>query len=166
MALEKIVTTPAGIPVKRVYTPRDLEERGFNYGRDLGEPGQYPYTRGIDPEMYRKDLWVMGQYAGFGSAEEANERYKFIIRQGGTGFSIALDLPTQIGLDSDHSLAQGEVGKIGVAIDSLRDMEIIFDGIPLDRVRHIRTSACSIGPIALGLFLTVLEKRGISLDRC
>jgi methylmalonyl-CoA mutase N-terminal domain/subunit len=99
MAVEKNVTTTSGIPVKRVYTPRDLEEIRFHYDRDLGEPGQYPYTRGIDPEMYRKDLWVMGQYAGFGSAEEANERYKFILKQGGTGFSIALDLPTQIGLE-------------------------------------------------------------------
>jgi len=166
MAVEKTVTTTSGIPVKRVYTPRDLEEIRFHYDRDLGEPGQYPYTRGIDPEMYRKDLWVMGQYAGFGSAEEANERYKFILKQGGTGFSIALDLPTQIGLDSDNPLARGEVGKIGVAIDSLRDMEIIFDGIPLDRVRHIRTSACSIGPLALALFLAVMEKQGVSPHRC
>ena len=166
MEPEKKITTPSGIPVKRVYTPEDLKEIGFDYGKDLGEPGEFPYTRGIDPEMYRKDYWVMGQYAGFGSAEEANERYKFILQQGGTGFSIALDLPTQIGLDSDHPLARGEVGKIGVAIDSLRDMEIIFDGIPLDRVRHMRTSACSIGPIALALFLAVLEKQGISPDRC
>ncbi len=166
MAVEKTVTTTSGIPVKRVYTPKDLEEIGFHYDQDLGEPGQYPYTRGIDPEMYRKDLWVMGQYAGFGSAEEANERYKFILAQGGTGFSIALDLPTQIGLDSDHPLARGEVGKTGVAIDSLRDMEIIFDGIPLDRVRHIRTSACSIGPLALALFLAVMEKQGVSPHRC
>ena len=162
MAVEKTVTTTSGIPVKRVYTPEDLEEIGFHYDQDLGEPGQYPYTRGIDPEMYRKDLWVMGQYSGFGSAEEANERYKFILAQGGTGFSIALDLPTQIGLDSDHPLAQGEVGKVGVAIDSLRDMEIIFEGISLDRVRHIRTSACSIGPLALALFLAVMEQQGVS----
>jgi len=166
MEPEKTIATLSGIPVKRVYTPADLEEIGFNYEKDLGEPGQYPYARGIDPEMYRRDLWVMGQYAGFGSAEEANERYKFILAQGGTGFSIALDLPTQIGLDSDHPLSQGEVGKIGVAIDSLRDMEIIFDGIPLDRVRHIRTSACSIGPIALAMFLAVMEKQGVSPQHC
>ncbi|MBU1208660.1 MAG: methylmalonyl-CoA mutase [Proteobacteria bacterium] len=166
MAAGKTVTTTSEILVKRVYTPKDLEEIGFQYDRDLGEPGQYPYTRGIDPEMYRQDLWVMGQYAGFGSAEEANERYKFILAQGGTGFSIALDLPTQIGLDSDHPLARGEVGKIGVAIDSLRDMEIIFDGIPLDRVRHIRTSACSIGPLALAWFLAVMEQQGVSPQRC
>ncbi len=166
MAPEKSFTTVSGIPVKRVYTPADLQETGFQYDQDLGDPGQYPYTRGIDPEMYRQDLWVMGQYAGFGSAEEANERYKFILAQGGTGFSIALDLPTQIGLDSDHPLAQGEVGKIGVAIDTLRDMEILFDGIPLDRVRHIRTSACSIGPLALALFLAVMEQQGVSPHRC
>ncbi len=163
---EKKITTISGIPVERVYTPRNLEEIGFDYGKDLGEPGEYPYTRGIDPSMYRKDYWVMGQYAGFGSAEEANQRYKFILKQGGTGFSIAMDLPTQIGLDSDHPLAQGEVGKIGVAIDSLRDMEIIFDGIPLDQVRHIRTSACSIGPIALAMFLAVIEKQKVSPHRC
>ena len=107
MEPEKKITTLSGIPVKRVYTPEDLREVGFDYGKDLGEPGEYPYTRGIDPEMYRKDYWVMGQYAGFGSAEEANERYKFILQQGGTGFSIALDLPTQVGLDSDHALARG-----------------------------------------------------------
>ncbi len=166
MIPEKNITTGSGIPVKRVYTPQDLREIHFDYPRDLGEPGDYPYTRGIDPEMYRKDYWIMGQYAGFGSAEEANARYKFILNQGGTGFSIALDLPTQIGLDSDHPLAQGEVGKIGVAIDSLRDMEIIFDGIPLDRVRHIRTSACSIGPIALALFLAVIEQQKVSPHRC
>jgi methylmalonyl-CoA mutase N-terminal domain/subunit len=162
----KKITTVSGIPIARVYTPQNLQEIGFAFEKDLGEPGQYPYTRGIDPEMYRQDLWVMGQYAGFGSAEEANERYKFILQQGGTGFSIAMDLPTQIGLDSDHLLAQGEVGKIGVAIDSLRDMEIIFDGIPLDRVRHIRTVASSIGPIALALFMAVIEKQGVSPDRC
>jgi len=166
MAGGKTITKTSGIPVKRVYTPRDLEEIGFHYDQDLGEPGQYPYTRGIDPDMYRKDLWVMGQYAGFGSAEEANQRYKFILAQGGTGFSIAMDLPTQIGMDSDHPLAQGEVGKIGVAIDSLRDMEIIFDGIHLDRVGHIRTTANSIGPIVLALFLAVLEKQGVSPDQC
>jgi len=166
MEPKKTITTVSGIPVKRVYTPADLEEIGFDYEKDLGEPGHYPYTRGIDPEMYRKDYWIMGQYAGYGSAEEANQRYKFILEQGGTGFSIALDLPTQIGLDSDHPLAQGEVGKIGVAIDSLQDMEIIFEGIPLDRVRHIRTSACSIGPIALAMFLAVMEKQGVSPHRC
>ncbi len=166
MESEKIFTTESGIPIKRIYAPEDLEEIGFDYERNLNEPGQYPYTRGIDPEMYRKNYWVMGQYAGYGSAEEANQRYKFILDQGATGFSIALDLPTQIGYDSDHPLAKGEVGKIGVAIDSLRDMEIIFDGIPFDRAKHIRTTAVSIGPIALAMFLAIAERQGISPNRC
>ena len=165
MDSEKIFTTDSGIPIKRVYTPKDLEEEGFDYERDVNEPGHYPFTRGIDPEMYRKNYWIMGQYAGFGSAEEANARYKFILDQGATGFSIALDLPTQIGYDSDHPLAKGEVGKIGVSIDSLRDMEIIFDGIPFDRPQHVRTTAVS-SPIALAMFLAIAEQQGVSPNRC
>jgi len=158
--------TISGFPVKRVYTPQDLEEIKFNYDQDLGEPGQFPYTRGIDRDMYRKELWIMGQYAGYGSAEEANQRYKFILAQGGTGFSIALDLPTQIGIDSDHPLAYGEVGKIGVAINSLQDMETLFEGIDFNKIKHIRTTANSIGPVALALFLAVFEKYGVSPNQC
>src|SRR5437867_12396391 len=101
---------------------------------DSGRPGQFPYTRGIYPEMYRSRLWTMRQYAGFGTAEESNRRYRYLISQGTTGLSIAFDLPTQIGLDSDHPLAAGEVGRVGVAISSLADMERLFEGIPLDRV--------------------------------
>jgi methylmalonyl-CoA mutase N-terminal domain/subunit len=161
MAEDKFFTG-SGIEIKPYYTPEDLEAVDFHPDRDLGAPGQFPYTRGIDPEMYRKNHWVMGQYAGFGTAEEANQRYKFILSQGAGGFSLALDLPTQLGYDSDHPLAKGEVGKIGVAIDTLRDMEIIFDGIRLDRVKHIRTTANAIGPVALAMFIALCEKQGVN----
>ena len=157
---KKRCVTSSGIEVKSCYTREDLEAGGFDPDRDLGLPGQYPYTRGIDPEMYRNNPWVMGQYAGFGTAEAANERYKFILSQGASGFSLALDLPTQLGYDSDHPLSHGEVGKIGVAIDSLKDMEMIFDGIRMDRVKHIRTTANAIGPIALAMFIAVCEQQG------
>jgi len=118
--------------VERLYTPADIE--GFNYDEDLGFPGQYPFTRGVQPTMYRGRFWTMRQYAGFATAEESNKRYKYLLEQGQTGLSVAFDLPTQIGYDSNHPLAEGEVGKVGVAIDSLKDMEILFDGIPLDKV--------------------------------
>jgi len=151
--------TLSGEPVKPVYTPLDATPE--NYLRDLSFPGTYPYTRGIDPLMYRDNLWVMGQYSGYRSAEETNRRLKYLIDQGQTGFSIAMDLPTQLGLDSDHPLAMGEVGKVGVAIDSLQDMEILLEGLPFDKIRQIRTTANSIGPIALALFLVVAQKKGI-----
>jgi len=151
--------TLSGEPVKPVYTPLDTSPE--DYLRDLSLPGTYPYTRGIDPLMYRDNLWVMGQYSGYRTAEETNRRLKYLIEQGQTGFSIALDLPTQLGMDSDHPLAVGEVGKVGVAIDSLQDMEILFEGLPLDKVRQIRTTANSIGPIAMALFLAVAQKNGI-----
>ena len=162
MDTKKEFRTASGIPVKEVYTPSDLDEYGFNYSRDLGLPGSYPFTRGIEPSMYRGNLWIMGQYGGIGTAEEANIRFKYLIEQGATGFSIALDLPTQIGIDSDHPLAHGEVGKVGVPINSLKDMEIIFDGIPLNKVRQIRTTANSVGPIFVALFIAIAEKQGIS----
>lgn len=155
--------TSSWIPVKEVYTSLELNEIGFNESRDLGLPGTYPFVRGIEPNMYRGNFWIMGQYGGYGSAEDSNRRYKYLIEQGATGFSIALDLPTQIGYDSDHSMAFGEVGKIGVAIDSLKDMEILFDGISLNRVRQIRTTANAIGPIFVAFFLALAEKQGISL---
>ncbi|HEV2175607.1 MAG TPA: methylmalonyl-CoA mutase family protein, partial [Terriglobia bacterium] len=113
-------------------TPDDLA--GFDAAGDLGVPGEYPFTRGIYREMYRSRLWTMRQYAGFATAAESNARYRYLLSQGTTGLSVAFDLPTQIGLDSDHPLAQGEVGRGGVAIDSLEDMETLFAGIPLDRV--------------------------------
>ena len=118
--------------VETLYTPEDIAGRDYN--EFIGYPGEYPFTRGIQPTMYRGRLWTMRQYAGFASAEESNKRYRYLLEQGQTGLSIAFDLPTQIGYDSDHPLAQGEIGKVGVAIDTLRDMETLFQDIPLDKV--------------------------------
>jgi methylmalonyl-CoA mutase N-terminal domain/subunit len=157
--------TASGIPVKKVYTPVDLEEKRFDYSRDLNFPGVFPYTRGITSKMYRSNLWVFGQYAGLGTAEETNRRYKYLISKGYTGLSVALDLPTQIGLDSDHYLAHGEVGKAGVAIDSLKDVDDLFDGIPLDKPRQVSTTANSIGPIWIALILSLGEKQGIPPEK-
>jgi len=147
------------IPLKRVYTPVEMAE--FDYLRELGFPGEYPFTRGVQPTMYRGRFWTMRQYAGFASAEDTNKRYRFLLGQGQTGLSVAFDLPTQIGYDSDHPLAQGEVGKVGVAIDSVKDMETLFDQIPLDKVS---TSMTINAPAAvlLAMYLAVAEGQGIS----
>lgn len=146
-----------GIKVKRLYTPLDLE--GFSYCEEVGFPGQYPFTRGIQPTMYRGRFWTMRSYSGFGSAEETNKRYKYLLSQGVTGLSVAFDLPTQIGYDSDHHFAEGEVGKVGVAIDSVKDMEDLFEGIPLGRVS---TSMTINAPAAvlLAMYQAVAEKQG------
>lgn len=143
---------------QRLYTPLDIED--FEYGEKLGFPGQYPFTRGVQPTMYRGRLWTMRAYAGFATAEETNARYKYLLEAGQTGLSVAMDLPTQIGLDSDHELSHGEVGKVGVAIDSLADMEALFDGIPLDKVS---TSMTINGPAAvlLAMYVAVAEKQGV-----
>lgn len=125
-----VFETTSGIPVERLYTPEDA---AGGYEERLGYPGQYPFTRGIQPTMYRGRFWTMRQYAGFATAEESNKRYRYLLEQGQTGLSIAFDLPTQIGYDSDDPMAHGEVGKVGVAIDSLADMEVLFQGIPLDQ---------------------------------
>ena len=125
--------TLGGIPLKTVYTREDLADRDAE--TSLGYPGEFPYTRGVYPTMYRGRFWTMRQYAGFGTAAQSNQRYRYLLRKGQTGLSVAFDLPTQIGLDSDHPRARGEVGKVGVAIDSLEDMETLFDGIPLDASR-------------------------------
>jgi methylmalonyl-CoA mutase N-terminal domain/subunit len=154
--------TRSKIPVKRVYTPIDLEEIGFDYVKDLNFPGEYPYTRGIEPLMYRENLWLIGQYGGFGSPEETNQRFKYLLSQGITAFTIALDLPTQMGYDSDHPMSKGEVGKTGVAVDSLKDMEIIFEGIPLTAVKMVGTLANAIGPIGLAWFMALAEKQKVS----
>lgn len=119
--------TGSNIEINRLYTELDIQD--LDYIEDLGFPGEYPYTRGVYPTMYRGRLWTMRQYAGFGTAEESNKRYKYLLSQGQTGLSVAFDLPTQIGYDSDHPLSKGEVGKVGVAIDSLKDMEILFEEI-------------------------------------
>jgi methylmalonyl-CoA mutase N-terminal domain/subunit len=153
--------TDSGLPLEAIYTPESLRDQGFNFQEDLGYPGFYPYTRGINPAMHRGDFWIMGQYAGFGSAEDANERYRMLLAQGQTGFSVALDLPTQTGFDADNPLVEGEVGKVGVHLGSLADVERLFDGIELEKVRQIRTTANAIGPIFLALCVAAFEKRGI-----
>ena len=152
----------SGIPVNRVYTPLDME--GFDYLKQLGMPGQYPYTRAVQPTAYRGRFWTMRQYAGFATAEETNERYHFLLKSGQTGLSVAFDLPTQIGYDSDHPLAQGEVGKVGVCIDSLWDMERLFQGIPLDQVSTSMTinSPCAV---IMAMYLAVAEKQGVPFDK-
>jgi methylmalonyl-CoA mutase N-terminal domain/subunit len=148
--------------IKTVYTPVDVE--GFDYEEQLGLPGEYPFTRGVYPNMYRGRLWTMRQYAGFATAEESNKRYKYLLEQGQTGLSIAFDLPTQIGYDSDDPMSEGEVGKVGVAIDTLADMEMLFDGIPLDKVS---TSMTINAPAAvlLAMYIAVAEKQGVSPDK-
>ncbi len=147
---------------QRLYTPLDID--GFNYLEKDGFPGQYPFTRGVQPTMYRGRLWTMRAYAGFATAEETNARYKYLLQAGQTGLSVAMDLPTQIGLDSDAELSHGEVGKVGVAIDSLADMEQLFDGIPLDKVS---TSMTINGPAAvlLAMYVAVAEKQGVKPEQ-
>ncbi|MBN1136819.1 MAG: methylmalonyl-CoA mutase family protein [Anaerolineae bacterium] len=153
--------TESDIPVERFYTPADAE---IDYPHQLGFPSQYPFTRGVQPTMYRSRFWTMRQYAGFGSARETNTRYKYLLDQGQTGLSVAFDLPTQIGYDSDHPMAAGEVGKVGVAISSLEDMERLFDGIPLDRVS---TSMTINAPAAvlLAMYIAVARKQGIDTTK-
>jgi methylmalonyl-CoA mutase N-terminal domain/subunit len=152
--------TISDVPVKRLYTPLDLNETNFDYQTDLGFPGEYPYTRGVQPTMYRGRFWTMRQYAGFGTAEESNKRYKYLLEHGGSGLSVAFDLPTQMGYDSDFTLARGEVGKVGVAIDSLKDMETLFDGIPLDKVSTSMTIN-SPAAILLAMYIAVGEQQGV-----
>jgi len=153
---------PAALPIDVVVTPEHLQ--GWDAEADLGFPGQFPFTRGIYPTMYRGRFWTMRQYAGFGTAAESNQRYRYLLSQGQTGLSVAFDLPTQIGMDSDHALACGEVGKVGVAIDSLEDMETLFDSIPLDRVSTSMTIN-STAAILLALYVAVAKKQGADLRR-
>ncbi len=152
----------SGIKLKRVYDPEDIAE--IDYNESLSYPGEYPYTRGVQPTMYRGKFWTMRQYAGFATAEESNKRYKYLLNQGQTGLSVAFDLPTQIGYDSDHSLSEGEVGKVGVAIDSLKDMELLFDGIPLDKVSTSMTINAPAS-VLLAMYIAVAEKQGVSPDK-
>jgi methylmalonyl-CoA mutase N-terminal domain/subunit len=155
-------TTTSSMEVEPLYTPGDLE--GNDFHRDIGFPGEYPYTRGVYDSMYRTRLWTMRQFAGFATAEETNRRYHFLLEHGQTGLSVAFDLPTLMGYDSDHAMSEGEVGVCGVAIDSLADMETLFDRIPLDQVS---TSMTINGPaiIFLALYVAVAEKQGVSPDR-
>jgi methylmalonyl-CoA mutase N-terminal domain/subunit len=154
--------TLSGLPINRLYTEENLA--GWNPDDALGYPGEYPFTRGIYPTMYRGRLWTMRQYAGFGSAVESNQRYRYLLSKGQAGLSVAFDLPTQIGMDSDHPLALGEVGKVGVAIDSLEDMETLFDGIPLEKVSTSMTINATAA-ILLCLYVAVAKRQGASLQR-
>jgi len=154
--------TDSGIDIRRRYGGADLE--GWDEATQLGEPGEYPFTRGVHPDMYRGRLWTMRQYAGFGTAEATNERFKFLLAAGQTGLSCAFDLPTQMGLDSDHPRAEGEVGKVGVAIDSLEDMRRLFSGIPLDRVTTSMTINATAAVLLL-LYELVAEEQGVAADK-
>lgn len=154
--------TSSGIELPVDFNPSNAES--IDYDRDLGDPGEFPYTRGIRPNLYRGRLWTMRQYAGYASAEESNARYKYLLSQGTTGLSVAFDLPTQIGLDSDDPLAAGEVGKVGVAIDSLEDMSRLFDGIPLGEVSTSMTINATAA-ILLCLYLAVARKQGVGFDK-
>jgi methylmalonyl-CoA mutase N-terminal domain/subunit len=155
-------TTLSGIPLERVYTPDAVVDSAAE--ESIGFPGEYPFTRGIYPTMYRGRLWTMRQYAGFGSAVESNQRYRYLLSKGQAGLSVAFDLPTQIGMDSDHPLALGEVGKVGVAIDSLEDMETLFDGIPLEKVSTSMTINATAA-ILLCLYVAVAKRQGASLQK-
>ena len=156
------LASPTGLPMEAVVTPDALN--GWDPETELGYPGQFPFTRGVYPTMYRGRLWTTRQYAGFGTAVESNQRYRYLLAQGVHGLSVAFDLPTQIGMDSDHPLAQGEVGKVGVAIDSLEDMQTLFDGIPLE---HVSTSMTinSTAAILLALYVAVAKQQGANLQR-
>ncbi len=159
---ERKAASTTGLPMETVVTPEDLP--GWDAERELGYPGQFPFTRGVYPTMYRGRLWTMRQYAGFGSAAESNRRYRYLLEKGQTGLSVAFDLPTQIGMDSDHPLALGEVGKVGVAIDSLEDMQTLFDSIPLERVSTSMTIN-STAAILLALYVAVAKQQGANLAR-
>jgi len=158
---EKKISTTSDIEVDDLYTTECISD--LDYERDLGSPGTYPFTRGIYKDMYRGRLWTMRQYAGFGTAEETNKRYRYLLDQGQTGLSVAFDLPTQIGYDSDHALAQGEVGKTGVAIDTLEDMEILFKDIPLDKV-SVSMTINATASVLLAMYVVLAKRHNISLE--
>jgi methylmalonyl-CoA mutase N-terminal domain/subunit len=159
-APERVATfaTESGIPVKALYTP--LDAPGRDYDEALGFPGEYPYTRGVYPSMYRSQLWTMRQYAGFGTAEETNQRFRYLLERGSSGLSVAFDLPTQLGLDSDDPRAEGAVGRVGVAVDTLADMETVFRGIPLERISTSMTINAT-APILLAMYVAVGERQGV-----
>ena len=159
---EKFMTDD-GFEIKRLYTPADLGE-DWDYLEKLGFPGEYPFTRGVYATMYRGRFWTMRQYAGYATAEESNKRYKYLLEQGQTGLSVAFDLPTQLGYDSDHPMAEGEVGKVGVAIDSLWDMRILFDGIPLDKVSTSMTINSTAANL-LAMYILVAEEQGVPQEK-
>jgi methylmalonyl-CoA mutase N-terminal domain/subunit len=154
----------SGIRVKPVYTPEDLDEVGFDYNKDLGDPGQYPFTRNLHPQGYRSRAWTTRQYTGFGTPQETNKRFKLMISHGQTGLNVAFDLPTQMGYDSDDSKVVGEVGRVGMAVDSLRDFEIAFEGIPLDRIGSGLTIN-AVASITLAMYQATAEKFGYSKEK-
>jgi methylmalonyl-CoA mutase N-terminal domain/subunit len=160
----KSVTYQSGIEIKPVYGPDDLEKAGFSYEKDLGEPGEYPFTRSLHPQSYRSRAWTTRQYTGFGTPEETNKRFKLMIENGQNGLNVAFDLPTQMGYDSDHPLAQGEVGRVGMAVDSLKDFETAFKGIPLDRIGSGLTIN-AVATIMMAMYQAVAEKFGYPIDR-
>ncbi|MEE9224248.1 MAG: methylmalonyl-CoA mutase family protein, partial [Thermoplasmata archaeon] len=151
--------TTSSVPIDRLYTPLDLKD--FDYAEKLGMPGEYPFTRGVHPTLYRSKLWTMRMFSGFGTAEETNKRYKYLLHHGETGLSVAFDFPTLYGHDTDNPKSEGEFGKCGVAISSLKDMEILFDGIPVDK---ISTSMTINGPapIVWAFYIGMAENKGIS----
>ncbi len=157
-----VFTSISGMPVQRLYTPLDAVNQ--DYSQDLGFPGEFPFTRGVQPTMYRGRFWTMRQYAGFGNAKESNERYRYLLAQGQTGLSVAFDLPTQAGYDSDHPLSMGEVGKVGVAIDSLDDMRVLFNSIPLDKVTTSMTINAP-ATVLLAMYLAIAEEQGVPFDK-
>lgn len=159
---KRIFVTGSNVPLERVYTPLDVQS--FDYTRDLAFPGEYPYTRGVYPTMYRGRLWTMRQYAGFGTAEQTNQRFKYLLRQGQTGLSVAFDYPTQIGYDCNHPLSRGEVGKAGVNITVLQDMETLFDHIPLDKVTTSMTINAP-AQVLLAMYVAVARKQGVAPDQ-
>src|SRR3990172_10487757 len=154
--------TSSGRRVEPVYRPSDLD--GFDYGEKLGFPAEHPYTRGVQPTMYRGRFWTMRQYAGYATAEDSNRRYKYLLAQGQTGISVAFDLPTQIGFDPDDPMAEGEVGKVGVSIASLDDMETLFRDIPLDTVTTSMTINATAA-VLLALYVAVAKKQGADLSK-
>jgi methylmalonyl-CoA mutase N-terminal domain/subunit len=158
---ERPVSSPSGLPIEPVYRPSDA---AVDYGRDLGDPGTFPYTRGVQASMYRGRLWTMRQYAGFGTAAETNRRFRMLLDAGQTGLSVAFDLPTQMGIDSDSPRALGEVGRVGVAIDTVEDMHTLLDGIPLDKVSTSMTINATASTL-LAMYIVVAEERGIARDR-
>lgn len=160
---QKRITTSSGLEIPVAYDEQSLAARGFEPRRDLGEPGRFPFTRGVQPNMYRGRLWTMRQYAGFSTAAESNRRYRYLLERGTTGLSVAFDLPTQIGMDSDADLARGEVGKVGVAIDSIEDMETLLAEIPLDKV-SISMTINAPASVLLAMVLVVAERRGVAWD--
>ncbi len=156
--------TDSGLSVEPLYVPEDLDERSFNYTEDIGFPGEFPYTRGVQPSAYRGRVWTMRQYSGYATATDTNRRFRYLLEQGQTGLSVAFDLPTQIGYDSDHPLAKGEVGKVGVPICSLEDMETLFDGIPLGRVSTSMTINATAS-LLLCFYIAAAKRQGSTPDQ-